>query len=119
MGTSASATVSPLHEAIRTGIPFQRLGRRGIAAAVVFAPRHLASWVGGVNPPVDGGQHRPICSPLSGAWRSEQPVSQPTAQIVTAFLENGFRTRPLKANFFNSRLSAHFRLVPFADALFA
>jgi len=50
---------SPLYEAIRTGIPFQRLGRpEEIAAAVVFCASAPASWVSGVNLPVDGGQHR-------------------------------------------------------------
>ncbi len=50
---------SPLYEAVRQGIPFQRMGRpEEIAAAVVFCASAPASWVSGVNLPVDGGQHR-------------------------------------------------------------
>ena len=50
---------SPLYEAVRTSIPFQRLGRpEEIAAAVVFCASAPASWLNGVNLPVDGGQHR-------------------------------------------------------------
>ena len=50
---------SPIYEATRKGIPFQRMGRpEEIAAAVVFCASAPASWLTGVNLPVDGGQHR-------------------------------------------------------------
>ena len=50
---------SPIYEATRQGIPFKRMGRPDeIAAAVVFCASAPASWLNGVNLPVDGGQHR-------------------------------------------------------------
>ena len=50
---------SPIYDATRKGIPFQRMGRpEEIAAAVVFCASAPASWLTGVNLPVDGGQHR-------------------------------------------------------------
>ena len=50
---------SPIYEATRQGIPFKRMGRpEEIAAAVVFCASAPASWLNGVNLPVDGGQHR-------------------------------------------------------------
>ena len=50
---------SPIYEATRHGIPFKRMGRpEEIAAAVLFCASAPASWLTGVNLPVDGGQHR-------------------------------------------------------------
>lgn len=50
---------SPIYEATLQGIPFKRMGRpEEIAAAVVFCASAPASWLTGVNLPVDGGQHR-------------------------------------------------------------
>ena len=50
---------SPIYEVTRQGIPFKRMGRpEEIAAAVVFCASAPASWLNGVNLPVDGGQHR-------------------------------------------------------------
>ncbi len=50
---------SPIYEATRLGIPFKRMGRpEEIAATVVFCASTPASWLTGVNLPVDGGQHR-------------------------------------------------------------
>jgi 3-oxoacyl-[acyl-carrier protein] reductase len=50
---------SPLYEATRNGIPYKRMGRpEEVAAAVVFLASHRASWLVGVNLPIDGGQHR-------------------------------------------------------------
>ena len=50
---------SPVYEATRHGIPFKRMGRpEEIAAAVLFCASAPASWLTGVNLPVDGGQHR-------------------------------------------------------------
>ena len=50
---------SPIYEVTRQGIPFKRMGRpEEMTAAVVFCASAPASWLIGVNLPVDGGQHR-------------------------------------------------------------
>jgi 3-oxoacyl-[acyl-carrier protein] reductase len=47
------------YEAIRSTIPFGRLGTdREVASAVVFIASPRASWVAGVTLPVDGVQHK-------------------------------------------------------------
>ena len=47
------------YEAIRTSIPFGRLGSaEEVAAAVVFVASAPASWITGVTLSVDGGQHK-------------------------------------------------------------
>lgn len=47
------------YEAIRATIPFGRLGTaEEVAAAVVFLASERASWIAGVNLPVDGVQHK-------------------------------------------------------------
>jgi 3-oxoacyl-[acyl-carrier protein] reductase len=49
----------PVYEATRNGIPYKRMGRPDeVAAAAVFLASTPASWLVGVNLPVDGGQHR-------------------------------------------------------------
>jgi len=49
----------PVYEAIRSSIPFGRLGTpEEVAAAVVFLCSAPASWVTGVTLAVDGGQHK-------------------------------------------------------------
>ncbi len=49
----------PAYEAIRTSIPFGRLGTaEEVAAAVVFLASAPASWITGVTLAVDGGQHK-------------------------------------------------------------
>jgi 3-oxoacyl-[acyl-carrier protein] reductase len=47
------------YEAIRSTIPFGRLGTdREVASAVVFVASPRASWIAGTNLPVDGVQHK-------------------------------------------------------------
>jgi 3-oxoacyl-[acyl-carrier protein] reductase len=47
------------YEAIRSTIPFGRLGTdTEVASAVVFVASPRASWIAGVNLPVDGVQHK-------------------------------------------------------------
>lgn len=47
------------YEAIRSTIPFGRLGTdREVASAVVFVASPRASWIAGANLPVDGVQHK-------------------------------------------------------------
>ncbi len=49
----------PMYEAIRSSIPFARLGTaEEVAAAVVFLSSAPASWITGVSLAVDGGQHK-------------------------------------------------------------
>jgi 3-oxoacyl-[acyl-carrier protein] reductase len=49
----------PMYEAIRSTIPFGRLGSaEEVAAAVVFIASSRASWISGVTLPVDGVQHK-------------------------------------------------------------
>ncbi len=49
----------PAYEAIRTSIPFGRLGTpEEVAAGVVFLASAPASWITGVTLSVDGGQHK-------------------------------------------------------------